>query len=215
MVGGDPGEVHSARMTVVTVSASYGSGGSVVGPELARRLGVPFVDRAISAAVAQELHVSAEEAETAVVHRGWLERMAFAMSPLTDVGGGLLPPQLEDEQALRTTSEQVLREAAKDGAVVLGRAGAWALAGVPGLLRVRLYGPVEARVAQACRLEGVDAPTARQRLGTVDRARADYVRRLYGRAVDEPDRFDLQVDSTRLPLDAVVDVVLQAARAVT
>src|SRR4051794_18104952 len=30
---------------VVTVSASYGAGGSVVGPGVAERLGVPFYDR--------------------------------------------------------------------------------------------------------------------------------------------------------------------------
>ncbi|MCW2606521.1 MAG: hypothetical protein JWO60_1214 [Frankiales bacterium] len=201
-------------MTIITVSAAYGAGGSVVAPEVARRLGLPFLDRAISAEVARELDVSPEEAATAVVHRTWLERMTFAMSPLADIGGGFLPPELEDEQSLRRVSEQVLREAAKDGAVVLGRAGAWALAGTPGLLRVRLYGPVEAREAQGSWLDGVDEQAARERRASVDRARADYVRRLYGRAVDEPDRFDLQVDSTRLPLEVVADLVVAAAAAV-
>ncbi len=201
-------------MTIITVSASYGAGGSVVAPEVARRLGVPFVDRAISAEVARELDLTTEEAEAGVVHRTWLERMTFAMSPLADVGGGFLPPELEDEQSLRRVSERVLREASRDGAVILGRAATWALAGSPALLRVRLYGPAQAREHQACRLEGIDLPTAGERRESVDQARADYVRRLYGRSVDEPDRYDLQVDSTRMPLDAVADLVVQAARTV-
>ncbi|HEY0540394.1 MAG TPA: cytidylate kinase family protein, partial [Actinoallomurus sp.] len=32
---------------VVTVSATFGAGGSVIGPAVAERLGKPFVDRAI------------------------------------------------------------------------------------------------------------------------------------------------------------------------
>src|SRR5260370_35614003 len=37
----------SAR--VVTVSAAYGAGGSIIAPRLAERLGVPFADRLIPA----------------------------------------------------------------------------------------------------------------------------------------------------------------------
>ena len=34
-------------MSLVALSASYGAGGSVIGPALAERLDVPFIDRAI------------------------------------------------------------------------------------------------------------------------------------------------------------------------
>ena len=47
---------------VVTISASYGAGGAYVGPQLAERLGVPFVDRAIPTEVAQRLAVPLTEA---------------------------------------------------------------------------------------------------------------------------------------------------------
>src|SRR5207248_1109456 len=38
---------------VVTVAALYGVGGSVIGPRVAERLGVPFLDRAIPRSVAE------------------------------------------------------------------------------------------------------------------------------------------------------------------
>ncbi len=195
----------------ITLSTPYGAGGSVVGPQLAARLGVPFLDRAISAQVAAELDVTVQEAEQGALHRTWLERMAFSMTPMAgDLG--VTVPLLDDEQALREASEQVLRKATSFGGVVLGRAGAWALGGRPGVLRVRLYGPTDARVAQAQRLEGVDEQTARARLKQVDRHRADYVQRLYGARVDDPDAYDLQVDSTVLPLETVVEVLAAAVR---
>jgi cytidylate kinase len=80
------------------------------------------------------------------------------------------------------------------------------------VLRVRLFGSREARIAQASRIENVDAATARQLLPEVDRARAQYVRRLYGLSIDDPDLFDLQIDSTALPLDACADIIVSAYR---
>jgi cytidylate kinase len=75
---------------------------------------------------------------------------------------------------------------------------------------VRLFGPAEARVVQAARIEDIDQSAARLRLPEVDRARALYVRRLYAASIDDPDLFDLQIDSTVLPLDACADLVAAA-----
>jgi Cytidylate kinase-like family len=59
-------------MSLVTLSAAYGAGGSEVGPELAQRLGVPFVDRLIPAQVADGLGVRNDEAcAHDEVSRGW------------------------------------------------------------------------------------------------------------------------------------------------
>src|SRR3954471_8358216 len=49
-------------MRVVTISATYGTAGNHIGPAVAERLGVPFVDRAIPSAVAEELGCTLEEA---------------------------------------------------------------------------------------------------------------------------------------------------------
>ena len=43
---------------VVTLASLYGAGGSVVGPRVAERLGVPFLDRAIPDAVAKQTEPS-------------------------------------------------------------------------------------------------------------------------------------------------------------
>lgn len=46
---------------VVTISAAYGAGGGFVGPRVAERLGVTFLDRAIPASVAADLAEAPEE----------------------------------------------------------------------------------------------------------------------------------------------------------
>src|SRR5260370_15043909 len=49
-------------MLTVTVAARYGGGGSVIAPAVAKRLGLPFIDRAIPVAVAEEMHEPLEAA---------------------------------------------------------------------------------------------------------------------------------------------------------
>jgi hypothetical protein len=44
---------HPRHLPVVMLAALYGAGGTVVGPRVAERLGVPFLDREISETVAK------------------------------------------------------------------------------------------------------------------------------------------------------------------
>jgi cytidylate kinase len=207
-------------MPGVTISADYGAGGSVVAPAVARQLGLPLLDRAISSHVAAQLRVSVQEADGGMIRRSGLGRFLAVLAPLA---GGVLgagtdcaPPEAiplpDDAAVFREQAEAIMRKALETGAVILGRAGGAAFRDEPGVLRVRLFGQEEARIAQAARIEDVDAATARQRLPEVDRARAQYVRRLYSLGIDDPDLYHLQIDSTAMALDACAGLIAAAYR---
>jgi len=206
---------------VVTVSAAYGAGGSIVGPRIADRLGVPFVDRAIPAAVARECGVPLDDAlahDERAEHG--LGRLLSAAARLPNVTlGGLEswlpdPEVVPEEEFVRRTEEIVRATARTTGGVILGRAAAFVLADLPAALHIRLTGREELRIRQAMQAENVDEPTARHLLRSNDRARAAYVRHFYRADPDEPGRYHVVLDSTLLPLDTVVDLVVAAARAV-
>jgi len=205
-------------MPGVTISAGYGAGGSIIAPEVGRRLGLPVLDRAISSHVAAQMRVSVQEAEGGAIRRPPVDRFLALLKPLA---GGVLgagtdcaPPEAippPDEAAFfRAQAEAIMTDALSSGAVILGRAGGAAFHARPDVLRVRLFGLPEARIAQAARIEDVDAATARQRLPEVDRARAQYVRRLYNVDMDDPALYQLQLDSTAVPLDACADLIAAA-----
>lgn len=74
---------------VVTLAALYGSGESVIGPRVAERLGVPFLDREIPEAVAQRAGLSTDA--VAVVDeapRSGTERLISRLGRATTVSGG-------------------------------------------------------------------------------------------------------------------------------
>jgi len=201
-------------MTIVTVSAAYGAGGALVGPQLAARLGVPFLDRALPTEVAERLAIPLEEATARDESIGGVfSRMALRLAPIGLAFGAETAPDAVDEEAYRRTTEEIIREHAAGGELVLlGRAGALVLRNDPRALHVRLDGPRERRVEQALRLgDGEDRAAVEHRLDETDRARVAYVKHFYHADPADPALYHLTIDSTAVPLDAVVDVIERAA----
>ena len=80
-------------MTLVTLSAPYGAGGSQVGPAVAERLDLPFVDRAIPTGVAERLALTLREAvarDESV--ENWLTRALLSFGQVGPVLAGAAPP---------------------------------------------------------------------------------------------------------------------------
>ena len=205
----------------VTISAGYGAGGSIIAPWVARQLGFPLLDRAISSHVAAQLRVSVREAEGAMIRRPLVDRFFSVLTPLAGgvLGAGtdgtphdVVPPPNE-AAFFREQAEAIMREALASGAVILGRAGGAAFSKEPDVLRVRLFGPPEARIAQAARIRERGHPNRPAAPAPqVDRARAQYVRRLYCVSIDDPELYQLQIDSTAIPLHACADLIAAAYR---
>jgi hypothetical protein len=203
-------------MGVVTISAAYGAAGAEVAPAVAERLGLPFHDRAIPAQVAGRLGVSVAEAEAndETVVRG-LWRLVASLGTMPDPVGGVLPTAaLPDERAYREQTERVLAEIADGaGGVVLGRAGAIVLGERPGVLHVRLDGPRDRRLEAACARSDRPRDEVRREMEANDRTREAYVQHFYRCDPAAARHYHLVVDSTALPLDTVIDLVVTAARA--
>jgi cytidylate kinase len=196
--------------TVVTISASYGAGGSWIGPEVAERLGWRFIDRAIPVQVAERLDVPVEHAEAH--DEAAAPRFTRLLARLPNTSGVVVPEATTAEFCRET--ERLLSEAASAGdVVVLGRAAAIVLRGRAGALHVRLDGPEEARVFQAMRVEEIGEDEARRRRRNSDRARLDYVKHFYGTDPRDPRHYHLVLDSTTVALPTCVELIVSAARA--
>jgi cytidylate kinase len=208
-------EVRAERdVLLITVSASYGTGGSVVAPALAGRLGLPFLQRVTTS----EGHpaepgpcdeqLTEEEAKATPMHR-----LLASFTQAMPVGPTQSPPSAHhQDQQLRAHGEAgIQRVLAAGGGVILGRAAAVVLGKEHGF-HVRLDGPPGRRVAQGAVVEGISEEQAARRLRAADKARTAYVRRLYRTDPADPALYHLVIDSTAIPLDTVTELVLVAAR---
>ena len=201
----------------MTVSASYGAGGSEIGPAVAEALGLPFVDRAVPAGVARKLDVPLDLAQQRdeTTDRGlWRVISSMALVPEMAGAGPLAYHSLADEHAFREKTEEVLHEIAETtGGVVLGRAAALVLAGRDDALHVRLDGPVEGRVVRSVQRSGRSEAEVRRALRSNDAARAAYVRNFDRADPADARHYHLVLDTTAVGWEAATELVVRAARA--
>ena len=203
------------RARLVTVSASYGAGGAVVAPALAERLGVPFLQRATTSTGGSSEpepcfeRLGPEEAKLTPAHR-----LLASLMHTVPLGPTQSPiPAYHQDESLRQYCEEGIRRMAADNAgVILGRGAAVVLGKNQGF-HVRLDGPADLRVVQGASIEGIGPDEARRHMGTADRARDAYVRRLYRADPTDTRHYHLVIDSTAIPLDAVTELILQTLAA--
>jgi cytidylate kinase len=202
-------------MALVTISAAYGALGSEVGHAVADSLGVPFLDRAIPAEVAEQLAVPLAEAENRdEALSGFFERLLSTFVMMGGMYGGAIVPagEIPDEAAFLAATEKIIRRYASSGnGVILGRAGMIVLADHPHVVRARLSGPLEARIRQAMRRYQLSEEQARRAERENDGARAAWVQRFYGRDVADPSLYDLVLDATKFGVEECVELIVTAA----
>lgn len=208
---------QASYQPVITVSATYGAGGSVIAPRLAEAMGLPFVDRLISADAAgaasrgrSEEGLVKGEQEASPVGR-FLSYFARAAT----VGAVIGPePDINDDEDIRNRTESDLRPL-MDGApgVVLGRAGAVVLKDRPRSYHVRLDGPPGRRIEWAAPYESLPREGAARRQAETDRTRASFVKRLYRVDPADPSLYHLVLDPTVLGVEAALAVIKTAADA--
>jgi cytidylate kinase len=211
IAGGPPGPA----VRLITVSAAYGAGGSVVAPALAQRLGVPFLQR-VTTTTGQVTDVAPcherlveEEAKITPAHR-LLASFTHSM-PVGPTQSPLSARHQDDD--LRCGAEAEINQLqAGGGGVILGRAAAVVLGKDRGF-HVRLDGPPARRIVLGATIEGVSQEQARAHMQTADAARTAYVRRLYRTDPADASLYHLVIDSTAIPLDAVIELILAATRA--
>lgn len=204
-------------MGSVTIAATYGAGGSVIAPAVAKRLGLPFIDRAIPVALAAEIHepldaALADDADRTPRVARLLDRVLATSGLFVGVTAsaeqrGAIPEIARTEEVLRHIADTT-------GAVILGRAGVFALKDRVGVLHVRLDGRVEARRRAAAERSGIDLPAATRAQQHNDRARLAYVEHFYPRAGawNDPRHYHVVLDSTALSHNACIEIIVTAAQ---
>lgn len=213
-------------MPVITIGRQYGAGGATVGQMLASRLKADFLDSKIIDEVARRLQLPKEEVEAEDEQPGsLLARLLVALGsastePLIPAEGGSAwtppnaSPAFDTRKAVLQITQHVIQEAARAGNVVIvGRGGAYILAGDPTALHVFLRAPESVRVKMAMTRLGITSEEeARRRLKLIEENWTAYIRQVYGHDRTHPAHYDMVLDAGRLGYEATVDAILAALK---
>ena len=114
---------------------------------------------------------------------------------------------------IRSLIREAIEEAAEDGdAVIVAHAASHALAGREGVLRVLVTGSYGVRAERVARESAVDLDSARREVADSDRGRAAYLSEFYGVEDEQPNQYDLVVNTDVLTPVQAAQIIVVAAR---
>lgn len=204
-------------MAVVTISRMFGSGGSEVAAELARRLQWALLDNAFMERVALGLHVTPAHMEAIEERRPSLaERIAdaFAYSAqemLSAPMGAPLPPT---EERILEVTHRVIDEAIARGPVVLvGRGAQACLANRDDAVHVLCVASRAVCLSRVMAREQLSSAAAERLVDETNRRRHDFVRRNWQREWLDPTNYHACVNTGWLGIEGAVTFLESVVRA--
>ncbi|GAB4556859.1 MAG: cytidylate kinase-like family protein [Anaerolineae bacterium] len=185
-------------MATITISRQMGSLGSQIARMLGERLGYRVVWR--------------EVINQAAIRAGVPE---VALATIDELGLLQLRPTAKARRAYHQAIQQIMDELAAEGNVVIvGRAGQVVLRDRPQVLHVRITAPAELRAKRVAEAQGITMEQARAQIEASDRTRRAYLRRYYHVNWDDPELYDLVINTARLSPECAVDIICAAVQVV-
>lgn len=195
---------REGQKPMISMSREFGARGQEIGQHVAERLGFHFYAQEIVHEVARLSHVRQQVIES--VDERVQSRIAYFIDEMVE--GRMFAPS----DYLRNLSQVIFTIARHGKGVIVGR-GSQVLLEPEHTLRVRCYAPLETRIADTARREGLDSATARARVMAVDAERIAFYRQHFNADVTSPLLYDLMLNTASLGMESSVELVVQAFRA--
>ena len=183
-------------MAVITISRQLGSLGDDVALAIQKRLGYRIIGREI-------INQAALRARTPEV----------ALATIDELGLLGLRPPLKIRMAYHEAVRGVMYEISNQGSsIIIGRAGQVILRDVPGVFHVKVIAPSLLRAERISTSQGITIECALQQVIASDQTRRNYLHRYYKARWDDPELYDLIVNTAHLTPDQAACIICQVIK---
>jgi len=133
-----------------------------------------------------------------------------ALAAIDDLGLLGICPSPEACQAYRQAVQQIMQELANQGnVVIIGRAGQMILGGWSEVLHVRVIAPRPLRIERVAERQEISLECALAQIEASDRRRRNYLKRFYNVQWDDPNLYDLVINTAHLAPTAAAQLITQ------
>lgn len=179
---------------IITIAREHGTKGRAIGQSVAKKLGIPFYDKTITALVAEQSGLSKEFVES--VNEG---ETNLAQS---------LYIGLEPSSQAALAQNKVLHAIAKRGAcVIVGRCADYVLKEF-NPLKVFIYAPKEYRIKQITEMYGDNQTQAARNMEKSDKRRAAYYNMITSQQWGKASNYDLSINSD-VGIEATANLIVE------
>lgn len=187
---------------VITVSRECGSYGEEIARLCAERMKVNYFDRELVEHIAK---AAGEDPET--FHN--LEKSATGMSP------GIFESMFTNRPWLKVKYTRGLVSSligvSKIGGVIIGR-GANFILEQDACFRVRIVAPFKIRTARYAERKNIEIAEAVRQVKSIDEERANFIKALYHKNIDQVNAYDLIINSERVEIDTATQMILDGVK---
>lgn len=205
---------------VITINRELGSGGRTVGRLLAKKLGVPFYDKAVIKALQEKFNLTTEEIERLKgrKHSWWAD-----VERILKIDAGMSMdyylPKKDSVPDLLTTDEMFKTEtlilqdlAAEKSCVVAGRSGFHVFRDHPNHLSILIQASKEYRIVRVARKQNISEDEARKTIEKVDKMRENYVKKYTGTSRYDTRNYQLVISADGKTEEQIADMIMQYIR---
>jgi cytidylate kinase len=191
----------SFQRPFITIERDPGSGGRPISKLVAQKLNFEFYDD----------RLLEEIAKSTKIKRRVLEQIdEKGRSMIQDVTQSLLNPDyVSDVKYMRELIKVILTLGYKGRVVILGRGANFILPEGNGL-RVRVTAPYRVRLQRAIYYETKTPEQAEDTVKRIERDRREFIHQYFNKDIDDPDYYDLVINTTFLSLDDAAEVIESA-----
>lgn len=184
---------------VITISRQLGSGGRLVAGRLSERLGWSLWDKDLVDAIAQNADVSrriVEDFDEKTISE--IDVLVRTLAGEYEVGGFYYGHHL---------AKAILAVARHGKAIILGRGANFLLTGA---LNVRIVASEGLRIENLIEYGELSHEESTARIRESDKERSEFIRRLYGKNIEDPLAYDLVITLDDFELEGTVEIILAA-----
>jgi CMP/dCMP kinase len=178
-------------VAVITISRQLGSMGCEVAQAVAAHLGYSIAWREVINEAARRAGVP-----------------GIALHAIDELGLLGYKPTMEEQKAYHEALGQVMNELADRGDIVIvGRAGQAILQHRPDVFHIRVIAPITVRIQRLTKEQSISPQAAEAQIGASDRSRRTFLKRFYQVEWDNPDLYDLLINTGRVSVQTAAELV--------
>lgn len=195
---------------IITISREYGSAGRTVGELVAKKLGIPFYDKEMVNAMAEECGFSHDFIEEIGEYASVTNSFLFSIAISSRLEGTTNMMSAADQ--LYACQANYIRELAEKGpCVIVGRCSDYILRDTPNVLHAFVYADMDFRAKHMAESYGKPQNAVPKWLKEKDNRRKVYYKHYTGRNWGDPHNYDICLNTSVLGIEQAADILVAMA----
>lgn len=195
---------------IITISREYGSAGRTVGELVAKKLGIPFYDKELVNAMAEECGFSHDFIEDIGEYASVTNSFLFSIAISSRLEGGINMMSSADQ--LYAAQASYIRELAEKGpCVIVGRCADYILRENSDVLHAFIYADMDFRVKHMAEHYGKPEHAMPKWLKEKDNRRKVYYKHYTGRNWGDPHNYDICLNTALVGIEQAADILAAMA----